>query len=68
MSRVKITLANLGYPNGRYQEVPPKKPPNLKKLLSFFTEGVQKVLDVPTNFDWSSQNSVQSNGETTGLF
>ena len=24
VSRVKITLSNVGYPNGRYQEVPPK--------------------------------------------
>ena len=28
MSRMKISLGNLGYPNRRYQEVPPKKPQN----------------------------------------
>ena len=60
VSEVKITLVYLGYPNRRYQEVPPIKPSNLKKILSFFTEGVQRVLDMPTNFDWSSQNSVQN--------
>ena len=54
MSRVKITLANLGYPNGRYQEVPPKKPPNQKTLQSFFTLGVLRVLDLrkKTNFEY----------------
>ena len=54
MSRVQITLANLGYPNGRYQEVPPKKPPNQKTLLSFFTQGVLRVLDLrkTTNFKY----------------
>ena len=44
--RVKINLANIGYPNGRYQEVPPKKPPNQKMLLSFFTQGVLRVPDL----------------------
>ena len=46
VSRVKITLANLGYPNGRYQEVPLKKPPHHKILLSFFTQGVLRVPDL----------------------
>ena len=46
VSRVKITSANIGYPNGRYQEVPPKKPPNQKMLLSFFTQGVLRVPDL----------------------
>ena len=46
VSRVKITMANLGYPNRRYQEVPPKKPPNQKMLLSFFTQGVLRVPDL----------------------
>ena len=46
MSRVKITSAIIGYPNGRYQEVPPKKPPNQKMLLSSFTQGVLRVPDL----------------------
>ena len=46
MSRVKITLAIIGYPNRRYQEVPPIKPPNQKMLLSLFTQGVPRVPDL----------------------
>ena len=50
-------MANLGYPNRRYQEVPPKKPPNQKMLLSFFSQGVQRVRDMQKKIDWRSQKS-----------
>ena len=51
MSRVKITSANIDYPNGRYQEVPPIKPPNQKMLISFFTQGVPRVQDQQTKIE-----------------
>ena len=60
VSEVNITLVNLGYPNRRYQEVPPEKPPNQKMLQSFLSQGVQRVRDMQKKIDWRSQNSVQS--------
>merc|ERR1712001_339181 len=44
-------LSKRGYPNGRYQEVPPKKPQNQKMLQSFFTQGLPRVPDLQTKIE-----------------